>query len=307
MPEIIEVVLTSQYLLTKLKNKCITNVKVLGGRYSRHGLKSLEPFKKCLPMTINNIDTKGKFMWFELLDKDNKKIYILNTLGLGGVWSFTKELHSNIEFTIKNKKGKEYCLYFEDPRNFGTIEFCQSKTKIDQKLNKLAPDYLKTNWTKEEFYNWVQKYKDKSEKNKLTEIVKILMNQNKINAFGCGLGNYMVPETLYRAKISPYRTLGSLTQDEIFTIATTIKYLLKLVYLTNETGYMIRFEKFIPVHRLRVEEGIYPNYQADVILDPEDKFAFLVYRQKKDPDGKEVVGDKIIKGRTTYWVPEVQK
>jgi formamidopyrimidine-DNA glycosylase len=34
---------------------------------------------------------------------------------------------------------------------------------------------------------------------------------------------------------------------------------------------------------------------------------FLVYNQKNDPDGNGVIKEKTPDGRTTYWVPEVQR
>ena len=34
---------------------------------------------------------------------------------------------------------------------------------------------------------------------------------------------------------------------------------------------------------------------------------FLVYNQKSDPDGHEVIKEKTPDGRTTHWVPEVQR
>ena len=34
---------------------------------------------------------------------------------------------------------------------------------------------------------------------------------------------------------------------------------------------------------------------------------FLVYNQKKDPIGNVVIKEKTSDGRTTHWVPEIQK
>jgi hypothetical protein len=48
------------------------------------------------------------------------------------------------------------------------------------------------------------------------------------------------------------------------------------------------------------------DYHPDIELE-EDTFEFQVYKRKVDPLGNEVLADKIIGNRSTYWVPNVQK
>ncbi len=49
------------------------------------------------------------------------------------------------------------------------------------------------------------------------------------------------------------------------------------------------------------------HYHPDIKLG-KAKFKFNIYRQNKDPKGNKVKAEKdIIKGRTTYWVPKIQK
>ena len=52
---------------------------------------------------------------------------------------------------------------------------------------------------------------------------------------------------------------------------------------------------FAPVtkHKKNVDDGIYPNYHADVNLK-ERKFTFKVYQQKKDPFDNPVEKNKTI-------------
>jgi len=117
----------------------------------------------------------------------------------------------------------------------------------------------------------------------------------------------LMAEILYDANVSPFRTTGSLSDNEILAIGRAMKYITKLSYYDNMTGYMTNFESFIPVHKERVKKGIYPDYHDDVKIKKGDTFEFKVYRQKKDPLGNPVSADKTIqKGRSTYWVPGVQ-
>ena len=89
MPEGPEIVITSQYLKTKLKQKKIESIKILSGRYTHQTLKGLNLAKNhCL--TIKTIDSKGKFIWFKMTDNDGNDIYLMNTLGMSGHWTFQK-------------------------------------------------------------------------------------------------------------------------------------------------------------------------------------------------------------------------
>src|SRR5690554_6221710 len=101
MPEICEVVLTSQYLFTKLKNRYITGINVIAGKYTHTPLQGKELIDKHKPLKIVNIDSKGKFMWFQLKDPQQKDIYILNNFGLTGEWSFHKSKSDRIIFDIE--------------------------------------------------------------------------------------------------------------------------------------------------------------------------------------------------------------
>jgi len=299
MPEICEVVLTSQALKDKILNKKIIKINILHGRY----LKKIFPGYNLItyPLKIIDIDTKGKFMWFQL-NTENKTTYLLNTFGLSGGWSFDKNKDSVVEFMLDNDSS----IYFEDVRNFGTLEYDIDQTKFNKKLNKLAPDLLKTNFTKEQFLEWFNTFLEKSSRRKNMLIVKVLMNQNKSDGIGSGLGNYLVPEILYRCKISPHRKMGDLSKNEILNMGLIIKQVLKQCYAYNDTGYMEDIKDFVKKHYDGIQQGKYPDYHPEIKIKKGQQFIFFVYRQDNDPHGNKVIGEKILGNRTTYWVPNIQ-
>lgn len=316
MPEVVEVCLTALWLNDKLNGTQLNKINILGGRYSRHDLKGLAYFNKYKPFKINKIDSKGKFLWFELTGNDNKQYYILNRFGLEGEWGFTKETHSGLEFIIDNNKIK---LYFTDSRNFGTVEIVNDKRNLDKELDKLGPDFLKTTFSKQDFYKRVEAYVTKGTGKIIKtrgdkEIIKVLMDQTIKNGLGSGLGNYLSVEILYDAKISPYKKMHELYKDRalVYKLAGSIKYIVKLSFLDANVGYLEHLDEgmasFIKKLRNDVDKNKNSefNYHPDIILKKGDTFSFKVYRQKKDPDDNPVQGDKIIPGRTTYWVPSVQ-
>jgi DNA-formamidopyrimidine glycosylase len=295
MPEICEIIITVHFLLSKLKNKPINKIKVLSGRYIHQKIDT-KLFNNDTPLNIVEINSKGKFIWFKF--KNNEKIiYLLNTLGLTGAWSEEKNKSTRIELIYSiNKK-----LYYNDARNFGTLTLTDDINLLNIKLNKLAPDLLKIEFTLKIFKERINNIKNTDK-----EIVKILMNQDFGKSIGSGIGNYLSAEILYKAKINPARYLSSLSEKEIKNLYNSIKYILKLCYANNKIGYMKLFPEFINKHIKKIKSAHYPNYLPEIDIK-NNEFEFNVYQQKEDLYGNIVEIAKIIPGRSTFWVPKIQK
>lgn len=302
MPEICEVAITTHFIYKYFKNHTLTNINILSGRYTHQELKGLDNIINDLPLKLLNISFKGKFMWFELENNN----YILNTFGLTGYWSINENTHNRVEFIFKkNKKIKK--LYFGDMRNFGTIECTNDISIVNKKINKLAMDPLQTNYTCNDFYELFEKFRQTKKHNSM-KIIKLLMGQNKNDGIVCGLGNYLAPEILVRSKISPHRTLESLSKKDIIKLCEKMKYTLKLCYLHNSPDYYLsHISDFIDIHKNLVMKNKFENFIPEVSIDKNNKFEFIVYRQKEDNKGNKIKADKIINGRTTYWNPSIQK
>lgn len=282
MPEVCEVALTTQIIKKRLKNKILTNIEFTEGRWADTNPKGYKQFVKALPLKLINVDSKGKFIWFDFINPDdsNEHWYMWNTLGLTGMWSFFEPQYEKAKFTFE----KSDDLYFSDMRNFGTFKFDNSLIDLEKKLKTLGPDFLK------------EDVDISSIKNYNKPVVVVLMDQKMV---GSGLGNYLTAEILYRAKISPYRMANSLSSKEIKSLSYWIEYMTKLCYQDNHIGYMVNLED-------EAEKIKKINYHPEIKLK-NNEFEFQVYRRKTDPYGNKVNADKIIKGRTTYWVPAVQK
>jgi len=162
MPEICEVVLTSQALFDKLLNMKLIKINIINGRYKDNPFIGYDLLINTLPLEIINIDTKGKFMWFVLRSANNEISYLLNTFGLAGKWSLYEVLNYNIsmEFidtttTTTTTATSTTKIYYIDSCSFGTFEYDQSSISLNNKLNKLAPDLLKTTFDSDIFINWI--------------------------------------------------------------------------------------------------------------------------------------------------------
>lgn len=309
MPEGPEVTLLSQFLNTKLQNRTLERMEIQSGKYTKNKMNNHELLDGKTMYTIKNIDSKGKQIWMILEDKNTgNTVYLMSHLGLTGFWAFTENKNSRLKFTIHNEDDtKQYFLYYQDDRNFGNVEILTDKIEFQKKIDSLAPDALREQYTCNDFEKWYRKFLSKSKARAEQNITLVLMKQKKSDGLVCGIGNYLVSEILYESKISPHRTAGTLTQEEIKELCRAIQYITKLSYYNNLTGYMVHFDDFIELHRDRIDKGIYPNYHAHVKLKKNDKFDFKVYRKKTDPLGNDVEADKTIqKNRSTYWVPDVQ-
>lgn len=282
MPEISEVTLTTQVLNKFLKHRKLISFDFVAGRFQKKHPPGFNEFNEALPLKVKKISSKGKLIWFDLINpkNENDHWYVINHLKLTGMWSFFEANYTKAILSFD----KDITVYFSDLRNFGTFQFTNNKKDLEEKLNEIGPDFLKEDVDMSK----VKKYK--------TPIVKILMDQKKV---GSGLGNYLTAEILYRAKISPHRPGSSLTDEEIKELEYWTKYTVKLSYVNNHIGYMVNLKE--EANKIKRK-----NYHPEIKLD-EDEFKFLVYRQKKDPHGNKVKAEEIIKGRTTYWVPKVQQ
>ena len=68
MPEGPEVKTITDELDKLLNNKILVSMEILGGRYKNKTLENFELFQQSLPLKINKVNCKGKFIWFQLDD-----------------------------------------------------------------------------------------------------------------------------------------------------------------------------------------------------------------------------------------------
>lgn len=197
MPEAPEIKQYADDLKIFFKNNKLLEIKILSGRYHRHSLPdNLNDLNKSFPLNINQINTKGKFIY--LILENN---YVLAfTMGLTGFFTTDNIKHNHIQF-ITNKGS----IFMNDMRNFGTFDIYKNMDKLNKKLNKLGPDIFDI--TQDQFLNIIKsgsKYK----------IGEFLMKQEKI----AGIGNYLRAEILWVSKINPFKKIELLKDDDIILI-----------------------------------------------------------------------------------------
>lgn len=298
MPEINEVRRYADFLNLHLKNKEITEINILNGRYKKHGPFELySELKKDLPVKVLDVKTKGKFLYMIL----NDTYYIFSTLGLSGGWTFlnkktneydhpiileylrkenmdsymaTSLKHLNVEF-----KTKEGSIFFYDTLSFGTLKVIQNEEELNKKLNSIGPDIMDEKTTFDVF-------KERITKKMKLEIGIVLMNQKLIS----GIGNYLRADILWSSKISPFRKVNKLSEEE-----------LKLIYHNSRvlTWGDYDYKKALKLKIITKKDKLPSDYKRD----------FFVYYEEKDIYDNPVTKEELYEGsqkRFIYWVKGYQ-
>jgi formamidopyrimidine-DNA glycosylase len=271
MPELPEVARTATSLHDRMQNSEISEINILSGRYSRHGNPpGFDEFINNLPMKVDKVSFSGKLLIFYLKDKNNKPWFIWNTLVLSGGWRIEHTKHGHVE--VVTDRGN---FYFTDPRNFGTMRFTDSVELTTRKANGIGPNHLQHEISDELFKTRLMKFPH------LT-LPAVMMNQNLIG----GIGNYIKAEALYRARLSPHRTVESLTDEDFSLLNESVREVIVGSY--ENRGATIR-----TYSGLDGESGDFP-------------FFFKVYGRRTCEAGHEVITEGTQDGRTTWWVPQIQ-
>ena len=278
MPEGPEVTIVAENLNKLLKDKYITSYQLTdNGRYRKKGPDNCIPFGDSLPLKVMKVENKGKLIFFTFTD-GKKEFYMLNTLGMSGVWHKQTGKHTCFVFEYSSSKEavKKEKIYFIDQRHFGTIKFLTSKEDLDKKLKDIGPDMLNDSKMSLELF------KERMMKYKHWNLVKALMCQKIIS----GIGNYLKSESLYHAKISPLLKVEDLSEDQFYQLYQSIR--LKIVSSYTDGGVSVK------------------NFS-----DIDDKkgqyhFSFEVYGKKEDKFGNKVERVVLADKRSTFYVPKIQ-
>jgi len=203
--------------------------------------------------------------------------------------------HLNVEFILDN--GLK--VYFYDQLSFGTLKVItggngnrDSNELLDKKLKELGPDIMDLETTFAIFKAQITK---KSNCKKM--IGNVIVNQKIIS----GIGNYLRADTLWLAKISPFRLVENITDKELELLYNSMRALMWSEYYYDEV--------YKPAIALEIAMKYVGKYFRDFKIPRDYKRNFFIYRQETDIDGNKVSKKDLFEGsqkRTIYWVEKVQ-
>lgn len=273
MPEGPEATYLAEVLKLSMVGRRLLSINILRGRYHVHDKpRNFVEFVQSLPLRCIHVDNKGKviFIYFE------KDWCIVSKLGMTGWWYEAghaptwRKMYPNVIFRLDGRKE----MHYSDFRNFGTLTFYNGMQSVKCEMDKIAPDILQRQTTFRHIMQQLNSIKAKSSKQQWL-IEDAIVDQKLIVS---GIGNYLKSEVLYDARISPLRTVESISRQEW-----------KLLYNSMKT---------ISTNMLKT-------------LRTEDDHAYMnsmhVYQKDKDKFGNNVERKLTKTGRMTYWVPLLQK
>ena len=213
MPELPEVETVCRALSKVIKNSRIKKIE-----FYRKDLRW--QVKDNLEVTLKNnifIDPyrRGKYI---LIPTNTDKIFLIH-LGMSGQIRIKKkdivQKHDHMRLIVENNN-KHFVITYNDTRRFGYIDlfkkkelrehFLLSKIGVEPLGRELTIEYLQNNFKK-----------------RVINIKNALIDQKII----AGIGNIYASEILYKAKINPLRKVNSLSQNDLNSIITYTKIILK--------------------------------------------------------------------------------
>ena len=287
MPELPEVEIVKQSLLSKLKNKKISKVSVFN-RNLRYKIE--DGFEKFLKnQKIINITRKSKFIILHFTGEN----YCILHLGMSGTLHLIKKNNLNFSTNLSFYKSKflpkkhnhilfyfsKFKLFYNDPRRFGFFKLIKSKHKLDVFFEPFNPEAL------DKKFNLF--YLKKKLKNKSKNIKNFLLDQK----FVSGIGNIYASEILFASKINPFKKAKRLNKNECLNIILNSKKILKKAI--KKGGSSIRDFQDI--------SGNKGTFQKE----------FRVYQQDggncKRSKCKGIIKKKITSNRSTFFCVSCQK
>ena len=224
---------------------------------------------------VINVITKGKLLILICND-----YYFHIHCGLTGWITFENPKYPRYEIEFRTPDNSQMITaYMDDSRRFSKLKILTEKAH-NKAITKLGIDIFSDEFTYSFFKN---KINDTSKK-----IVAFIMEQNIF----CGIGNYIKNESLYLAKINPYRTCDELNDTEIEHLYNSIIFV----------AYSNCLELLKENKELKVDTHFLKKLNS---IGLEVPYKFKVYQQEKDPKGNKVVKAEI-NGRKCFYVKEIQ-
>jgi len=345
MPELIEVLKFADILRANVLGRKITDINILKGRYTKKPFEGYDELKKALPLTIDAINTKGKFTYMTLSkDKDaTQKFYLFNTLGLSGGWT--------LKANIKSEFAKcDLCHYIKHEEKDGShintsiftypiiIEYITEESQNEwfkRALNHLNVEFITDkklkgdSYLKFYFYDQLSfgtlKVIEDDGKDGVVSNGKTIL-EKKLSELGPDLLDTKTTFDVFKNRI----TKGINKKKPIGNVIVNQKLVSGVGnYLRADALWMAKLSPFRKVEDITDKEmeilywsiisliwGDYNfkegNKRGLIKFKVPENYRrdFFIYRQEKDINGHKIIKEELYEGsqkRFIYWVKDVQK
>jgi formamidopyrimidine-DNA glycosylase len=259
----------AEYIWKHFRGKRLRSIQILKGRYKTHGPgQGFVAFQKLLPMRLTQVYKKGKVLF--LFFEDNW--CLIAKMGMTG-WFYggkDRPLFDSEPHVVFEFDGDS--LIFDDFRNFGTLTFTNNIMEIVEEMDRLAPDVLDPRTTDSFVLQRLSFIRPS------LSIDQVLMDQTMMIS---GIGNILKSEILYDARISPKRSIATIGSKEWHRILASSKAISKRTLSVLQKHSDSEKEEYVRIRK--------------------------IYDKDADPEGNKVVSYRSANGRTTFYVPGLQK
>lgn len=234
MPEGPELRIDAEQLDFFLAGRTLNKLELINTVFENK-CEGLDELRKALPLTIDKVRSRAKklFIFFSPV-KDAPPWVIFMAYGMTGKISLKKEEHSHLLFSVSHSHIGFDEFYYTDVRRIGSFEASNDPEDLTTHLTDFAKPvvfgYNEKNFeaiTKEEFESKIKDGKD-------GYLASKLMNQHSICS---GIGNYVLSETLYEAKLDPFISCNEMDDKRIESLWNAVH---KVMMASYERGGMSR-------------------------------------------------------------------
>lgn len=222
MPEIVEIRQDAEFLDFFITYRELRSVKFITDLFNKH-CKGIEELNKCLPLKVERVLSKAKKIFIKL--SNNWWIFI--TYGMTGRISNIQRKHSHIQFDLSHSWIGFDTWYYENARRIGYIIASNDNKVITTQINDMSEPFVFGHDDVEGFEPITKEEFVKRIKSCRTYLAKALMDQRSI---GSGVGNYILSELFYKAKLDPDIKCNELNDFQIDELWNSINYILKESY-----------------------------------------------------------------------------
>jgi formamidopyrimidine-DNA glycosylase len=287
MPEGPEVKTSAECLEEKLHGMDLIDVTMndrAKGPYVRGGgFPGMDKLKKVCLRNIG-FTKRGKKVIMYSRNQNQSHIRIIFGYGMDGRLIYEESKHSGFCFqfgrVIPQDNGVDliivdFELWFHDGRHMGLINATFSEEEYNFVMKHVGPDLMEGEVSYDLFKSIVTR---KTRRN--MRLAEFVMEQKYMS----GVGNYVRAECLYRARLSPHRTLGSFSEEDLVVLYNSIINTLRESY---ESGGLTLRTYISPDNRIGT-------------------FKKVIYDNEFDPYGNTIQKFEDKKKRMVHWVPGIQ-
>ncbi len=283
-PEVRSLVDSLQYEFVQAHSHELRSASIVSGRYLREEPANFGLLQDAQGSgsKLREVRCKGKFIYFVF---DNFDVW--STLGMTGGWTtYPHRKHIRFSLTFKNlDQNRLATLYYYDQRNFGTLKISKDKAELEAKLKSLGYDWLSED-TRPSEEDWLELGKKAAKRKR--PLCVFMMDQKK----SAGIGNYVLSEALYRARIHPFACTSALDEEGWASLHAAVQSVLDESYAAQRP---IIDEEAGKAHR-RHQGKRYGN----------NDFYFRIYSRSVTSEGHQVTKMTGTHKRSIFFAQEVQ-